>query len=809
MDTVDGCRRAQGDHPGPICREKRHSEADLKWRDIGSGVMARTFPSMDKLIVTTKGGLAEGDVHRRIVRSLSTGKVIDDCVIDDVADEVLHRRLRRPDDVRVELVMKGAMAMYKRKGADVAEVYSQPRIAQEATARSYDGTRLVPGWSLDLTREDPETGRPWNLADKKVQRKVQAMVRETEPFMLIGSPPCTMFSTLMNLNKGQMKEEEYKRMMKEAKEHVKFCITLYKTQLKHGRFFLHEHPHQASSWKMPEMVELAAMPTVDMTTCDMCAYGMVAKDKEGTAPAEKRTKLLSNSPEVIKRVGRQCANKALDCQQKHRHADLTGGRAKQCQVYPREFCRAVCEGVAAQKRLMRLGLVAIPTMSLEEMLVVESPGERTGSPSDDLHEADAGYTMEDGTVAFDDQSGGRLKPEYVTQARKGEIKYFKDMGVYEKVDIGECWEVTGKAPIAVRWVDINKGDTTRSNYRSRLVAKEFRTDVHPDLYAATPPGECLRLMMSRMATNRGLKMMYADVSRAYFYAKAVRPVYVKLPEEDVVSGQDEGKCGKLQMSMYGTRDAALNWALEYTETLKKDGYVQGHASSCLFRHPVTGAQVMVHGDDFVAVGSEKILAETRKTLESKYKLKVETLGGGDDCTKEVRILNKVLRWTDSGLELQADPRDAELVVKELGLENAKASAVPGSKDDSRRNKEAKDREPVQVLEEGDHAKETSTASEARPTRLNWRGKPVCQVVLSTEVPEEDDEDSEWNGQAEEESEEDGDRELDASEAMRYRAITARLNYLAPDRPDIQYAVKEAARSMSKPLAGHWTKSTLR
>ena len=39
---------------------------------------------------------------------------------------------------------------------------------------------------------------------------------------------------------------------------------------------------------------------------------------------------------------------------------------------------------------------------------------------------------------------------------------------------------------------------------------------------------------------------------------------------------------------------------------------------------------MVHGDDFVAVGSDKSLAETRKTLESKYKLKVETLGGRDD-----------------------------------------------------------------------------------------------------------------------------------------------------------------------------------
>ena len=135
------------------------------------------------------------------------------------------------------------------------------------------------------------------------------------------------------------------------------------------------------------------------------------------------------------------------------------------------------------------------------------------------------------------------------------------MGVYDKVDIAEAWKETGKAPIAVRWVDINKGDSKTPLYRSRLVAKEFNTGVNQELYAATPPSECLRLMLSLLAggRRRGMEPMYADVSRAYLYAKAVRPVYVKLPEEDLEPG-DEGRCGRLRMSMYGTRDAALNWS---------------------------------------------------------------------------------------------------------------------------------------------------------------------------------------------------------------------------------------------------------
>ena len=73
-------------------------------------------------------------------------------------------------------------------------------------------------------------------------------------------------------------------------------------------------------------------------------------------------------------------------------------------------------------------------------------------------------------------------------------------------------------------------------------------------------------MLSRLAgRGRGYKVPYADVSRAYFYARAIRPVYVKLPAEDQEAG-DEDRCGRLLMSMYGTRDAAQNWASECSKT---------------------------------------------------------------------------------------------------------------------------------------------------------------------------------------------------------------------------------------------------
>jgi hypothetical protein len=49
--------------------------------------------------------------------------------------------------------------------------------------------------------------------------------------------------------------------------------------------------------------------------------------------------------------------------------------------------------------------------------------------------------------------------------------------------------------------------------------------------------------------------------------------------------------------------------------------------------------------------------------------------------------------------------------------------------------------------------------------------------------------------------EENKEELKNGEATWFRALAARANYLAMDRPDIQYAVKEVCRGMAKPTVG--------
>ena len=496
-------------HPGQSHRGIKYNKEDLEWNHVGSGIFARTFLKASKMITTSRGGPPMMDVHRRVIRSLTTGKVLDDCIVDEVKDDVLHRPLKQEDSIRVELTMKGALKLFEVKGPDVVEVFSQPRVTQEAEIQK--GVKLRPGWSLDLTLDDPLTGQAWDLGKHEVRKRIRSLVKETKPFMVIGSLPCAEFYSIQSMLGHSQDRAKMAKELEYARKHMRFCIELYVEQIRGGRYFLHEHPDNATALKMPEIVTLATHTGVDATRCDMCAYGMTATDKEGKEMSGKSTKFLSNSPEVLKRISKRCCNRKefgglLITPLKrlhpkvHRHADISDGRLKQCQVYPRAFCKAVCEGIAAQKRLHHLGLKSEPLMSVEVMNETVPVELRTGNPSSDLHEDDGdGFVMADGTIATDDQTGAPLKPALTKQARCEEIVYFKEMKVYTKVPVEECWANTGKAPIATRWIDINKGDENEPNYRSRLVAKEFKTDERPELLAPTPPSECLRLLVNKLA----------------------------------------------------------------------------------------------------------------------------------------------------------------------------------------------------------------------------------------------------------------------------------------------------------------------
>ena len=94
---------------------------------------------------------------------------------------------------------------------------------------------------------------------KAKRDKALDMVLRKEALLLIGSPMCKSFSKLMNWNWKKMRPEVRHAMIKEGKEHLQFCMTLYQIQAENGFYFLHEHPYSASSWKEPCVEEVMAM----------------------------------------------------------------------------------------------------------------------------------------------------------------------------------------------------------------------------------------------------------------------------------------------------------------------------------------------------------------------------------------------------------------------------------------------------------------------------------------------------------------------------------------------------------------------
>ena len=165
----------------------------------------------------------------------------------------------------------------------------------------------------------------------------------------------------------------------------------------------------------------------------------------------------------------------------------------------------------------------------------------------------------------------------------------------------------------------------------------------------------------------------------------------------------------------------------------------------MFHHPTKDVWTLVHGDDYCSAGTPEALDWLEDALIKRYAIKTQRISegksrSGEEKLREGQVLNRVVRLTEQGWELEADPRHVELIVKHLGLESANCVNTPG----------------VNVIEN-------------------------CAADI-----EEEDEDV-----------------LPPDRATQYRAIGARCNYLQPDRPDIQYATKEVCRRMCKPIEKSW------
>ena len=284
------------------------------------------------------------------------------------------------------------------------------------------------------------------------------------------------------------------------------------------------------------------METVMKALGDQCCYGLKAKGKHGDGPARKATRFMTNSPCVALQFQRRCPNKSRYTV--HRHAQLQGGKTRATQVCPPRLCQAICQRLVKQIEVDKVGQFLLMKKILSARM------EHKCKTIEEDHN-------EELEIAWDDVSRATLNPQQVKWPRAEEIKYVRDMKFYDQVLTTKCYSKTKKTLITTRWrIDINKSDVAQPNYKSRLVAREINTYKRDDLFAATPPFETFKLILSMTAiANKSEFIMVNDISMAFFHALVKKEIYIKLPPEDTDAGEEE-LCGRLRSSMYGTRDAA-------------------------------------------------------------------------------------------------------------------------------------------------------------------------------------------------------------------------------------------------------------
>lgn len=77
--------------------------------------------------------------------------------------------------------------------------------------------------------------------------------------------------------------------------------------------------------------------------------------------------------------------------------------------------------------------------------------------------------------------------------------------------------------------------------------------------------------------------------------------------------------GKLKASLYGTRDASMNWQEEVSKCMVKWGFKVGRFNPCMYYSPERGMLCLVHGDDFVCVGEAEDLQWLEKAAEGQIR----------------------------------------------------------------------------------------------------------------------------------------------------------------------------------------------
>ena len=690
VERNDVKKQKTDDAPPPV--PLNIEEAQLTGGSSGSGanqpVLDQDLPIVPGDEVLAEGDLPMVDASGEVSIDQSRKRGRDDD--EEERDRAHVFRSLPPEDLMEGRAQHPLGVVQKREPKYlVSEAFSPPRVAARARDR-----KLAGGWSFEILGEDPVTKRKWDLSDEKEVQRAKHLIRKEGTHVLIMSPPCTLFSLLQSMNK-KFDESEYQRAVKLFLAAIELC----ELQRALGRTYVLEHPQASRAWKLREAVALMAHETTLEVNFHMCGHGMTSRDEHGEGLVFKPTKVLTNSPSIAEKVNVRCCGG-------HRHVQLTCGRANAAAIYPQSLCDRIIDGAL-------IDVMADNEKSKSFLGNLMSDADVT---SHDMCDPLDG--VENMIGYMDSRTGELLNDDLVGTARAEEMRIFNEMNVYSYATEEEMRNTEGAKMIGTTWVDVNKGTMAQPEYRSRLCGQEFaKGDPMDDLFAATPPLQGIKLMVSMCASEPGKRLMILDVKRAFLYGKVTRPIFTKLPREDPRFGEP-GIVWRLEKAMYGTRDAPAIWQREVRRVLCALGFVPSKYNTCIYRHKERDVVLNVHVDDFLCLANSKEMKWLEESLAKNFLLKKEILGPGATETRTVNYLGREIRWTNEGLEYEADSKHVQILLQERQMTGCRGVVSPGIKEVS-----TDDEEPLDAADAHMHRRAAA--------RLNYLAQDRMDIAYAT------------------------------------------------------------------------------
>ena len=98
-----------------------------------------------------------------------------------------------------------------------------------------------------------------------------------------------------------------------------------------------------------------------------------------------------------------------------------------------------------------------------------------------------------------------------------------------------------------------------------------------------------------------------------------------------------------------------------------------------FVHKDGHTPLLVHGDDFLAVGTRSQLDQLERVLTAAFEAKVERIGPQPGEKKSLRVLGRVISYSSKGIGYECDQTHVEMALRAYGMEDCTPVATPGYK----------------------------------------------------------------------------------------------------------------------------------